>query len=59
MLRGQPIPPEAKDAYYAVEMETQVLTLDDLDKLPRVLIDRIIAYKAVKAIVLYGGELRI
>ena len=55
LLRKAPIPLAAREAYYIVESGA-LITLTELDNMPQVLVDKVLAYKSVKDIVIYGGE---
>ena len=58
MLRKQSIPPDAREAYYIVETGAQP-SLTELDNMPQMLIEKILAYNAVKNVVIYGGEVNL
>ncbi len=56
MLRRLPTPPAAREAYYFVEMETKP-GVEELENMPQLLVEQILAYKMVRNIVIYGGVL--
>jgi hypothetical protein len=55
MLTKRPVPTEARDAYYFVEMDARP-SAQELENMPQLLVEKILAYKAVKNVVMYGGE---
>lgn len=52
------MPPAAREACYIVETETRP-SFEELENMPQSLVEKIIAYKMVKNVIQYGGELNV
>ena len=50
------IPPEAREAFQIIESGCTV-TMTELDSMPQRLVDQLIAYRSVKHVIQYGGEI--
>ena len=58
MLKGSNLPMEMQEPHLIIELGVS-LSYNELDNLSVDLIDRILLYKAVRDVVLYGGDLNL
>lgn len=58
LLRKAPVPLDTREAYYIVESGA-IITLTELENMPNKLVEQLLAYRAVKDVIAYGGEVNV